>query len=160
MKRLLRLAETNFLEVEFVISLAATILAIVLTERGEGLSFFLKASEQSRGTVFAALSAVFGSTLGFAITALSIIIGYAENQKLILLKKSPYYHQLWGIFTSAIKALALATLVTLLGLLFNGQDAPSRVIVFGSFFLSLLSLFRTWRVLWVLERIVRIVSGN
>jgi hypothetical protein len=101
---------------------------------------------------------LFGSLLGFSITAVSIVLGYAASEKLLIVRKSKHYQDLWNVFKSAIRVLALATVVALLGLIFDKNDQPLNFLVYSNVFTVILSSFRVARCVWVLENIIMIVT--
>ena len=102
--------------------------------------------------------ALFGSLLGFSITAVSIVLGYANSEKLEIVRMSNHYMDLWNTFKSAIAVLAFATTTTLIGLIFDRNGAPINNILYINVFASILSFFRIARCIWVLNYIIAIVT--
>jgi uncharacterized membrane protein YbhN (UPF0104 family) len=96
--------------------------------------------------------------LGFVITAVSIVLGYAENDRLKIVRNSPYYGTLWEVFKSTMKWLAAATIVALLGLIFDRDNSPVPALLFLTVLASLIAALRVSRSIWVLENIIRIVT--
>jgi hypothetical protein len=112
---------------------------------------------ENRSAVYGTLAQIFGSLLGFVITALSIIIGYSTNEKFEFLRKSKHYPTLWKVLISTIKALSAATVVMVVGLVFDRDSSPQPLILCFCVFTTLLSLFRLRSCLWVLENVILIV---
>jgi len=112
----------------------------------------------NRVTLYGTMAALFGSLLGFSITAVSIVLGFAASEKLEIVRKSKHYMDLWQVFKSAIKALAFATIFALLGLIFDKDINPVNFILYINLFTAILSVFRVARCIWVLENIIAIVT--
>lgn len=150
--------EANFLQMEFalatVLSLSFSLWSQVVN-RGQAVNILL---EGNRGIVYGALVALFGSLLGFSITAVSIVLGYANSDKLAIVRESPHYQALWDTFKSGIKVLAFATITSLIGLIFDRDIVPSNIILYINIFAVVLSVFRVARCIWILEYIILIVT--
>lgn len=113
---------------------------------------------ESRGVIYSTLAALFGSMLGFVITSVSIILGYANNEKLEIVRESRYYPTIWTVFKSTIKILAVATLLALLGLIADKDAQPLDFILYLNIYFVVISFFRIGRCIWVLENIIAIVT--
>src|SRR5260370_626069 len=111
----------------------------------------------NKSAVYGTLASIFGALLGFAITVLSVIIGYSTNEKFQFLRKAKHYSTLWKILLSTIKALSAATIVMILGLVFDRDSSPHHLILSFSVLITLLSIFRLARCIWVLENVVNII---
>ncbi len=104
-----------------------------------------------------ALASIYGSLLGFVITALSIIIGYSTNEKFEFLRKSKHYPTLWEVLISTIRALSAATVIMVISLVFDRDSSPQYLIFCVCVFTILLSLFRLRSCIWVLENVILII---
>lgn len=150
--------EANFLSAEFTLAMFMALffsLWSVYIDKGDFISKFFTGNRQY---LYTALVALFGSLLGFSITAVSIVLGYAHNDKLAILRESERYDDLWKTFKSAIFVLALATITTLIGLIFDKDSAPINLILYINVFASILSFFRMARCIWILNAIIAIVT--
>lgn len=148
----------HFLPVELgasVLLTAALYFALQVYDSNTGFVSLLKGS---RVGLYAALTAVFGSLLGFAITAISIVIGFSQAPQLKVVRESEHYFALWRVFTSAIRALAFSTAIAIVALVADRDDSPRILLLYLCVFAFLLSSFRLARVIWVLERVVRLVA--
>ena len=159
MKRLRECWEAHFLLAEFA-------LAVALSAGFAAWARFLGGDVQleellagNRSEVYGTLASVFGALLGFTITAVSIVLGYAQSDRLTVVRESKHYPKLWAVFTAANKALALATLVALVGLVVDRDSTPAPVILYVMVFAVLLSSFRLLRCIWVLENVVKIITA-
>lgn len=158
MKKLRSNWEANFLSAEFKLAIVLAILFSVWSEYIDKGVFINRFFTGNRQDLYTALVALFGSLLGFSITAVSIILGYAHSDKLQVLRESERYVDLWTTFKSAIAVLAFATMTTLLGLVFDKDDAPINLILYINGFASILSFFRVARCIWILNYIIAIVT--
>ncbi len=78
-----------------------------------------------RQTLYAALVSVHITMLGFALATLTVVLGYAQSPRFQVLRDSPWFAALFGVFTAALRVLALAFAAALAGLLFDRDDARS-----------------------------------
>lgn len=157
MSRISRFWGTHFLGLELILSLLVSGLFMIWIFRFGGSIVIDGILKENRSAVYGALAQIFGSLLGFVITALSIIIGYSTSEKFEFLRKSKHYHTLWDILLSTIKVLSVATIAMVAGLIFDRDSAPQHLILCFSVFITLLSLFRLRRCIWVLENVIMII---
>ncbi len=157
MSRIRRFWNIHFLGLELAFSVLAFIVFTIWVFRLGGSAVVDSILNGNRSSVYGALASIFGSLLGFVITALSIIIGYSTNEKFEFLRKSDYYQKLWDILISTIKTLSIATLVMLVGLIFDRDSSPHQIILCICVFPTSLSLFRIKNCIWVLENVVGII---
>jgi hypothetical protein len=150
--------EANFLTAEFVLSVLLTATFYIWSEYIDKGVFIGRFFTNNRESLYTALVALFGSLLGFSITAVSIILGYANSERLEIVRKSNHYMDLWNTFKSAIIILALSTVSTLIGLIFDKDTNPIDIILYVNIFASILSFFRIARCIWILNYIIAIVS--
>jgi hypothetical protein len=150
--------EANFLVLEFITALVLSLCLVGWSEFIDKGQFINSIFLDNRDVVYGALATLFGSMLGFSITAVSIVIGYATNDKLAIVRKGKHYQDLWNVFKSAMKVLAFATVFALLGLVFDKNANPVNYLLYMNIFATVLSLFRIARCIWVLENIIVIVT--
>lgn len=158
MVRLYKFWEANFLKLEFLLSGVLSLLFCAWSEFANKGAFVTSYFADIREPLYGALVALFGSLLGFSITAVSIVLGYANSDKLEIVRKSSHYSDLWNTFRSAIKVLALATISALVGLIFDKDGAPNNIVLYFNVFMTILSFFRIGRCVWVFEYIIAIVT--
>jgi hypothetical protein len=111
-----------------------------------------------RTALYGALAAILGALLGFIITAFSIIIGFSQDGRFDVVFKSKHAPDLWAIFTSAIRAHAVATIAALVALVSDTETHHRHwpiVVLTGALALALLRLAR---VVWVIERMVALLA--
>jgi hypothetical protein len=148
----------NFLRVELGVAFIVTIAFVLWVARYGGDRIVADVLHGNRSAIYGTLASIAGSLLGFAITAMAIILGFVPLERMAVVKESTHYNDLWQTFTSAIRALALATIATLLGLVLDRDASPLRWLVYLCVFAILLSLLRLARCVWVLEKVIRLVT--
>lgn len=148
----------HFLLVELVVAGIATCALIIWSERFNGWPTVAAVLDERRGTVYGVLASIFGSLLGFAIAAQSIVLALSQHERLEVVRKSDYYPMLWKVFVSTIRMLGFATTVAVLALIIDRDSSPFRVLPYLVFFAMCLTLFRVTRCVWVLENVVGLVA--
>lgn len=151
--------EANFLWLEFGVAVLLTALFVAWYYTRAGADQ-IAALLTNRGDVYGALAGVSGALLGFVITAVSIVLGYTDNDRLQIVLRSPNGPVLWNVFRSTMKVLAAATIAALLALIFDRQGSPIPLLLFLVFFTTLLAALRVARSIWVFEYIIRIVTAK
>jgi hypothetical protein len=149
----------HFLFVELLIAIASTALLVVWSARWGGHEVLLNLVKGNRAAIYGALASLFGAQLGFAITAMSIVLGFTTSQRLALLRSTSHYRDLWAVFTSAIRVLGVTTVSALIGLIFDREAVQRPYIFVACIGLSTLCVLRIVRCLWVLERIVELLTA-
>jgi hypothetical protein len=114
--------------------------------------------EGNRSALYGTAASIFGSLLGFAITATSIVLGFSSSDRLAVLRGSAHYPTLWRIFSATIRALAFATVIALVCLIWDRDSEPASWLTIFLFFGVLLAVFRIGRTIWALEQIIALVT--
>jgi hypothetical protein len=150
--------QRNFLVFEAIAALLIAVAFTIWFYQFGGAICINAILKGNRAPVYGAMASVFGSLLGFVITATSIVLGFSVSEKLSVLRESAEYPKLWKTFSSTIWILGATTLVSLLCLLVDKDKAPVQFLVPLVFALALLSVFRVARTIWALEHIVLLVT--
>jgi hypothetical protein len=158
MKRLLRWWSVHFLLAEFVVALMVALAFGVWSASPSGARAVAETLAGNRGAVYGALTSLFGALLGFTIAAMAIVLGYASDNRLRLVRESRHYPTLWRVFIAATRALALATSTALLGLVLDRDRAPRPLILDLVVGATTLAVLRLARCLWVFERIIGLIT--
>lgn len=116
--------------------------------------------KDNRSEIYGTLASIFGSLFGFTITATSIVLGLSGNVRLAVVRGSPHYSELWETLFSAIRWLGLATILALIGLIFDREASPFFLGFYAVVFATILVSFRLARCVWVLERAIKIVTDR
>jgi len=143
---------------ELALAIVLSLLFLIWSEIVNAGSFIQTVFAGNRVALYGALVALFGSLLGFSITAVSIVLGYANSDKLEIVRESAHYADLWNTFKSAIKVLAFATVTSLIGLILDRDNLPNNLLLYLNIFSSILAFLRIGRCIWVLENIIAIVT--
>jgi len=113
-----------------------------------------------RKELYSTIASISGALLGFIITSISIVIIFVESDKLELLRKSKNYETLYRVFIAAIKYLAFTTLIAIIGLVADKDLSPHNWIMYLVFFGVLLSIFSLGRCIWVIEKLISIITSR
>jgi len=139
----------HFLILEPLLSLTITGLFAFYIMRGSGDSII--ARFHNRASVYGAMATIFGSLLGFVITAFSILVTLNESVRLTIVRGSKHYPTLWRVFTNAMNLLTLATIACLSALSIDDEQCPNRISVCLAFGACAIALAGTGRCFWVFE---------
>jgi hypothetical protein len=123
----------------------------------EQVAEFLKDRRQD---LYAALVGVHITMLGFALATLTVVLGYAQSARFKVLRDSQWFSALFGVFTEALRVLALAFAAALAALLFDRDDAPLSVLTAVAAGTTAAALASIVRLLTVLEKVVRVVTAD
>lgn len=148
----------HYLGAELGIAVALTVGLAIWTQLQGSDALLVKVLSGDRASLYGALASVFGSLLGFTITAASIIIATSGEARLTALRGSERYPDLWKTFFSTIRYLGAATMTAFAGLVYDKGAHPAKPIVYLACFAVLISAFRLGRCVWVLERIIAILT--
>lgn len=159
MKQAVSYYKVHFLGLEM---LGAVLLALIFycwTEHGNGLSYVGGFVKENRGAIYGALVSLFGTMLGFSIATVSIVLGLVFSERLEVLRNSKHYPVLWKIFASTNWVLAISTAIALVGLVFDRDKSPVHILMHLNLMFLILSVFRVARCVWVLEKIITIITS-
>lgn len=154
---MLKSLKEHFLWVDLAGTIVATLLLCVHS-RIAGSDFLEKLLTGNRVQAYQMLAGLFGSMLGFVITAASVLLAVAGHENLALLRKSKHYPMLWQTYTSAMYALGCATILAVVGFFWDREDSPQWAYAYVVLGASLLSAIRVgWTVLF-LGKVIKIVA--
>ena len=144
----------HFLRAELGVAIVVTALLIVWCRWNGGANVLNNIVRGSGGTIDGTLASIFGSLLGFTVASLSVILAMSSSEQTKRLRQSACDQQLWAVFSSAIKALGLATITWLMALFFDREVKAHPLVLVLCLGVSFLACLRTARCVWVLERVV------
>ncbi len=150
----------RLLAAELVVAIIVSSSFVLWSEVFRGMEFTEQLLRGNRGAIYGTLASIFGSLLGFVITTVSIVIGFSASERLAVVRESRHYETLWKVFMSTIKVLGLATLAALGGLLFDRDNAPSRLVLYVCGFMIIIATLRLARCVWVLENVIELVTKS
>ena len=148
----------RFLGVEAAIAVAPALALLAWFVLGEGRECVDGLMSDVRADVYRTTATISGTLLGFLIAVASLVLNFVSADRLALLRTSERYPAMWETFFQTTRVLGALTVTALVCLVFDkdGASLPWLVVPFV-LFLSL-SLARLLRVIWILERIIGIVS--
>ena len=155
MKRLHLLWEKNFLFYELLLSVLIWGISLVWFRlEGEyALSGLLK---NNLSAFYGTLASIFVTLLAFSIIARSIILVFISSEKFTIVREGKHYSELWNVFTSSIYFLVGGTVSSFVALVFDKDRSPHPCLFWIVIFFSIVSIFRIWRVIWILEKTIQI----
>lgn len=148
----------HFMIVELILSIALTVLFAIWYLYLGGEPIICSFLSGNRSSIYGTAASIFGSLLGFSITAISIVIGFSASNRLKIIRESKHFKTMWIVFSSSIWALSLATITSFLALIFDRDAHPVFLLLLASFFGAVLSLFRLARAIWVLEKVIAVIT--
>ena len=148
----------HFLGVEAALAVAPALTLLAWFVLGDGRECVDGLMSEARADIYRTTATISGTLLGFLIAVTSLVLNFVSTARLALLRTSEHYPAMWETFFQTTRVLGALTVTALVCLVFDkdGASLPWLVVPFV-LFLSL-SLARLLRVIWILERIIGIVS--
>ena len=153
-----RFAERHFEIVDFTVVALLWSAAFVIGHGFDHDAMILEVLKGNRVAVYAALGGLFGTIFGFAITAISIILAFAQSPKLLILRRSRYWKTLWAIFTRGIWTLMGVAMVAIVALTFDKDSRPKVLITYGLLLAVFVGVAKLCRIIWAFQKLVFIVT--
>jgi hypothetical protein len=159
LKKVLSKWETHFLFCDLILVVFVTLVFVSCVELFGLKEVINDVLNGNRSNIYAALVSIFGSLFGFVMTTMSIITTWTGRDKMEELRRKSLYPQLWLTFHSTIIFIALATLVSIIALIFDRDGSPKSWIWHFLLFLVLISCMRIYRCVWILEQLIEMIAG-
>jgi hypothetical protein len=159
MKRFAHSWGLHFLRNELGLAVALTTTFAIWLQTGSGRRAVEATLGGTRAPLYGVLATIWGSLLGFVIATVAIVLGFADSDRLTIVKGSDQYPTLWTTFLSAIRWTAFATVAALVALILD-HDSPGSANRLALDFVTLTSLvaaFRLARCIWILQALVELV---
>ncbi|HEV8595716.1 MAG TPA: hypothetical protein VGR51_09330 [Thermoplasmata archaeon] len=121
-----------------------------------GTQPFAGVDSDIRRSLYVTAAGIAGSLLGFVLVAVTIMITLPSTPSLEKLRSSRHYPEVFQIFGSTIRYLALTTGVSLLLVVIDFEGALWPIAGYLLIWLALISGARFARCVWVLDRILAI----
>lgn len=125
-------------------------------QTADGSAFVDTLLKGNRAVLYGTLASIFGSLLGFVIATIAIVLTLTQSDRFAVLRAKRQYSNLWRIFTSTVRWLGAATIVSVGGLLFDRETAPSTLTRDIAVAVVLVAIARLGRVIWGLEQLIQI----
>lgn len=150
--------QRHYLLYEGLLCVAGGVAIFVWSEFCGGMDDLDRYLSNHRNDLFAVSGGVFGALLGFIITATAIILDKIDQLRLV--RQSRHYPKLWDTLLASMRALGLASIASIVGLLETHPGLGERIVFFFWVLLALLAVARVARTIWIFGWIVRIVAGT
>jgi hypothetical protein len=111
----------------------------------------------SHTAVYAAIASLFGTIFGFTVTAISIILAFAQSSKLVILRGSRHWRKLWSIFTRGVWVSSSVAIMALIGLVFDRDARPEPSLTYAMIFALMLGVVRLFLIAWAFQKLVIIM---
>ncbi len=153
--KVLDIYRLHFLFYETIVAFAVAFVSILLSEHIFGYEQVVNAIVLSRPSLYPLVAQISGTLLGFAITAVSIIISLTDKGIFEEFRRSNHFGDLYKIYFSTIKWLGANTALSIAGVFVS--SVADLYFFFVFLFFSITSVLRLWRTIWVLINLVDIV---
>lgn len=150
--------DAHFLRNEAVLSALATILLIVWSERLGGGTWLWHLLEANRGAIYSTAASLAGALLGFVLTTVTIVSGVISLPAFRRLRSSSQYPTLWRVFSLTLRVLAAVTVIAIVGLIADRDDAPLHWVFYLLAGLAAWGAVLLARSIWILERTLAIAT--
>ncbi|MFO0969299.1 MAG: hypothetical protein U0793_27400 [Gemmataceae bacterium] len=150
----------HFLFVEFCFSVVICLIVVALTEWVWGRSEVQAFVKGNRQAAYVAIASTGGSLLGFAITAVSIVIAVGASPAMSVVRRSGNLPRVYEIFFQAICWLSLATIWAFIGLLADTDTNPRILIGYAMTFFFTVVLFRVFRCIWIMREVTSLLTAE
>lgn len=132
---------------------------IILFVLGEIFSFndfLLEITSCSREPLYITIAQIMGTMSGIIMAGLAIFLTMEQSSAMKLLKKSPYYKDLFMIYIICIKKLLLGTVICLVALVLNNIQGIECIVFYFILWVLLVVGSGMRRCIWVLGNIVNL----
>ena len=147
----------HFLGAEAGVVVFLTLLALLWIFAFDGSSQVDSIMANNRASVYQTVAAIAG---GFSITAMSIMFGLSSHESLAVLRESERYSDLWDVLFQTTYSLGGLTVISLASLVFDKDGNPCHLLFALTLMFTALSIARICRTLWILRRVIQIVSKS
>ena len=114
--------------------------------------------EGKRGAIYGTIAALLGSLLGFVIAAAAIVLGEAD--RLTFIREAGQLGNLFRVFRKSIVALGCGTISAVVALIIDGEEQAYRWVPTLVLFVTVLSIERVKRTVWILGAVMKHVSAS
>jgi len=115
-------------------------------------------SRVPRGFLYSSIAVIAGSLFGFVIAGVTVLIVLPENLLLKTVKATDAYQQVPTLFFSALRYLALTTVIALASLFIDTEKHTHVYMIYLTLWGVSISSFRVIRSVWVLENLIAITQ--
>lgn len=113
-------------------------------------------SKEVLPTLYVTLAQIMGTLSGIIMAGLAIFLTMEKSDAMKLLKKSPFYLELFEIYLTCIKTLFLCTIISLTALIFNSYDNLRVFVTYIVIWSVIISIINVTKCIWVLKNVIRL----
>lgn len=158
MKSIFRWYQIHFLGFDLLLSIVFAISVMIWNDFLNSTNVINIVLDGNRSTLYGTLASIFGSLLGFAITAVSIILGFSSSPALAVVRESKYYKTIWDVYIHTIRTLSFTTITCIISLIIDRDLSHCRIAMYFVLLGCIISFLRVYRCIWVLENIIKIIT--
>jgi|GEM_PF-1837703 len=162
----------HFLTADLLVAIAIAIVAILFLRQQFSYDEIDTTISTNKTVIYPVIASIGGTLIGFVITGISIIIAFSESgsEKFKLLKNSAHYKDVYDVYFSSIRSLAITVIISIIGIFLSGNwQTPINIssylivksydslVLYIAIIASTISLFRIYRCVWALEKIVNLL---
>jgi hypothetical protein len=151
-------AERHFERIDRAAAIAGVLALLVWARAYSGEASLLQLLKQNRPSIYSGIARLFGTVFGFALTAMSITLAFAQSPRLDILRRSRQWATLWRVFTRGIRVFVIVALLGLAGIIFDRDEQPLLLLTYTVAFFVLLAVIRLFRILWAFENLIAIMT--
>ena len=150
----------DFLAAELAVAVSATLALVYLVHYSGFAACVDSVVAVSHPFVYGTLASICGSLLGFNLTATSIVLAAVNSNSpgLRIVRESEHYGTIRRVFGATARALGLATVLALAGLVIDRTGALGVPLGWSIVFFFLLSCLRVFRAAWVLGNVIALTA--
>lgn len=156
MKCLINYLNKHLVLKDLIYSVIITLIFYYIVNEYEYQKIIINLFTGIRQQLYGTMTSFFGSLLGFIIAGLSILITMGDNEKINVLKMSIYYKQIFKSFIYASLYLALATIISLIGLIIDKDTSPHLFYLYIFIWSLTISFISIIRCIWILDKIIQL----
>ncbi len=150
--------ERHFLGVDALIAVGLTAAMAIWYLYFEGADQVAELLQGTRTNIYRTLASISGTLLGLSIASASFTLNAVSSPRLSVLRNSRHYPTLWRTLFQTTWFLGSVTLVALVCMIWDRDDAPATWLVIPLALSVWLSVFRLARVIWILEYVIGVLA--
>lgn len=114
----------------------------------------------TRISLYTSLAATSGVLLGFALTAVTVLLALGPGRGLDLLRSQPEFSYTRKVLMGAIYYFAYATIIATALILVDEKHSPVLWLESLAVFVYTMAALRLWSLVWLLDRLLRLAVSD
>jgi hypothetical protein len=145
---------SNHPTLDWAFGLALTAVYWFLPELLDSTRSLSALDQPTRQVLYQTLAGISGALLGFVIAAVSILLALGRGPRMRFVLESPWAPLIPATFFAAVRELALATVIFVLGIVYDTTPQPPWMWQVLAVFAAILVTLRMARTAWLLRQLV------